>query len=97
LLVFEVVVLKDVGSGADELEANALGAGLTRREYISRKHDDVVRIPVRGVVNDLIDTRLLYGFAGTERIAIRSAVSLPRATGALAALRANRARSWRNQ
>jgi hypothetical protein len=66
-LLFEILVLKDIGSGSNQAEAHALFAGVTRRECIAAQHHNLVRRAMLAVMKNFIDSCFSNGFAGAEQ------------------------------
>ena len=52
--IFEIGVLENVGSGADQAETHTRIAGFARRENIARKHHHVMRSTVFTIVGNFI-------------------------------------------
>src|SRR5947209_19505525 len=63
---FEVLILKNIGGGADQAEADAHLTGVTGREGITAQHHYFMRIAVRAIVYHLINTCFFHGFTGAE-------------------------------
>jgi hypothetical protein len=74
---FEVGVLKDVGRGADQLEADAVTASVTFGEAVTGDHYGFVGGAMIALVKDLVDPGFNDRSAGSENTAIGTALMCP--------------------
>ena len=70
LWVLEILILKDVGCGADQAEADALGAAIAGRERVAPEHDYFVSRAVGVVMNNLINSAFDDRLSGVEHVAV---------------------------
>jgi hypothetical protein len=65
-LLFEIFVLKNVGSGADQAETDALLTSVAWRKGVSAQHHDFMRGSMSAVMKDFIDSGFPDSLAGAE-------------------------------
>lgn len=71
---FEIGVLENIGSGADQAETHTRIAGFASRENIARKHHHVMRSTVFTIVGNFIYPGFAYrASGGIERAAFDAA------------------------
>jgi len=70
LLLFEVVVLKDVRGGAHQPESHGDVAVVTCRKVISRQHNHIMRLAVIARVDHFVDARLRHWIARLIPLAV---------------------------
>src|SRR5437588_1385008 len=66
LWFFEIRVLKDIRSGANQAKAYFGGAGIASWKGVAIKHYDFMGAPMRAIVDDLVNSGLAYRFTRAE-------------------------------
>ncbi|SRR6266571_1989261 len=72
-ILLEVLILENVGRGANHTEAHAILAGLACGEGFTADHDHLMCGAVVAFVDDFVNSRLAHGIAGLEAAAITAA------------------------
>lgn len=70
LVLFEIGILKDVRRGSDEPEADAVETCIAAWESVPADENDIVRAPVRVVVDDFVYSGFADRVSWTEERAV---------------------------